>query len=220
MFYLALAQLDSPVTDSLYLSVKSQPNSGLTSVGFLLFSNWKIISWNKITISFLAETLDSMDCVQQELVPSEADGCCINLTQNGYFPFNSNWTHGNDINVTSFISGFQFEINTSKRDSSYSIALMRPTVNQSGVLFAVSVSEATQLQYVSLSFIMFVTSQTAYNINLGSFSQANVTGSLPLQIPQNVQPYYNNTLYGITGFQLQNSASPNISTTFGLNWSL
>jgi hypothetical protein len=158
MSYLAIAQLDSPPTKSLYLSVKSLPNSGLTNVGFLLFSNWKIINWNKITISFLAEAFDGMDCVQQELVSSKADGCCLDLIQNGYFPFSSNWTHPNDVKATSFISGFQFTTNTIKNDSLYSIALVKPTVNDSGVLFAVTVSETTELRYVSLTFIVFATS--------------------------------------------------------------
>jgi hypothetical protein len=44
--------------------------------------------------------------------------------------------------------------------------------------------------------------------------------SLQYQIPQNGQSYYNNTLYGITGFQLRSNVSLGISTLISLNWQL
>jgi hypothetical protein len=100
----AVKRLEAQPSMDLFFSIRPTKSDKLTSIDFVIRTQWKYTQWNLISISFIAEDLAGIEANFFSIDTTNLVGCSTSKTTNIILPFK---TQGfNPINALTFLNGF------------------------------------------------------------------------------------------------------------------
>lgn len=101
---IAVKHLEAQPSMDIFFSIRSTKSDKLTSIDFLVRTQWKYTQWTLISMSFIAEDTMGIEANFFNIDTTNLAGCSTTKTTNIILPFK---TPGfNPIHVLTFLNGF------------------------------------------------------------------------------------------------------------------
>jgi hypothetical protein len=100
----AVRHLEAQPSMDLFFAIRPTRSDRLSSIDFVIRTQWKYTQWTLISISFLAEDLAGIEANFFSIDTTNLAGCSTTKTTNVILPYR---THGfSPINALTFLNGF------------------------------------------------------------------------------------------------------------------
>ena len=174
-------------------------------IPFVIRTHWKYTSWTKISFSFFAEDKDNIEAGYYQVDSGSLAGCVAGKDIHVLLPFRTFFD--GEIKASTFLHGFEI---TSNRvfgsQSPLEVQIINTSVNVTGIAVTISVTTATQVQALFVSYIAIGSAfKDAY---FGSYDY--ITYDATTQLTHSTSVDLSNNLvdfYGFNGFILNNNGA-------------
>lgn len=202
---IAVRQMQALATMDVFFSVRSVKSDLLTSIAFLIRTQWKYTNWIKISVSFLAEDMSSIEANFFNIDTTSLAGCGQARDVRVLLPFRT--PNFQAVKALTFLNGFEISSSTtSNGNTPYEVQVSNVAVNTSGVSLSVTVTSNTKVFSVYLSLIAY--DCTLQNVVASNYEYTayfpNPSLSTALTYPL---PNHSLDFYGVTGFLITNTGS-------------
>jgi hypothetical protein len=101
---IAVRHIEAQPTMDLFFSVRSTKGDSLTTIDFLIRTQWKYTQWTKISVSFVAENIAGIEANFFNIDTTSLAGCSTTKQVNLILPFR---TQGfTPVKALTFLNGF------------------------------------------------------------------------------------------------------------------
>jgi hypothetical protein len=158
--------MEAQATMDIFFSVRSTKTDKLTSIDFLIRTQWKYTQWTMITVSFIAEDMSNFEANSFNIDTASLAGCSQSNQLNAILPFK---TQGfAPIKAFTFLNGFEVSsIVNLGSNTPYEVQIITTSLNSTGLAISITVTSATKVFTVFLSVIAY--DNTFQNVYSGNY---------------------------------------------------
>ena len=153
----------------MYFYVKATRAQTPTYIPFVIRTLWAYTSWTQINFNFIAEDRNDIDSGYYQIDSGDLGGCHTDGFVQVLLPFKTIFSASQPIRHSIFLHGFEIttiSIGNSVR-SPFEVQLTQTSANISGLAVQISVTTATQLNSLYISYIAYQNLDLEYRT--GSF---------------------------------------------------
>ena len=202
----SVRQMQSQPTYDLFFSIRATKIESLSSIDFLIRTQWKYTVWSQIEFNFLAENIAELDANSFNVDTSSLVGCGQDKEVKVLLPFR---TPGFvPVKALTYINGFEMtSIQAAGANSPYEVQIINATVLTNGVSLSITVTSVTQVYTIYISIVAYTSALTDVYAGTYTYDTFFPASSLSTQINGYVPTPFAISLYGFSGFIINNNGS-------------